>query len=162
MRWFSGRSPTGRDADPALRGSLLDDALLGEAFLRDADGWTLLAVLDEAVSHLDDAERLLERCADGALHPADARLSLRLRVTFTRLSDWIEHLPCAPEHLALRERAARLLEFYLLMVKHAMDAACASASTSASASRRLAIRGGKESAAAELVALRDAVRESVG
>ncbi|QNE34553.1 hypothetical protein [Leifsonia shinshuensis] len=154
MGWFS----RARDADPA---ALAEDGL---------SALTLLAVLDEAVSHLSAAESLLERCAvagepghpvgvrpaDRRLGVADARQGLRLRIAFTQLSRWLDGMTCEPEQEQLRADASRLLRFYLLMVTYALDAAF-----TPSARQHIAIRGGRGGAAGRLVELRDLARAAV-
>jgi hypothetical protein len=151
MGWFS----RARDADSA---TLAEDGLGALA---------LLAVLDEAVSHLSAAESLLERCAvagepghpvgvrpaDRRLGVADARQGLRLRIAFTRLSRWLDGMTCEPELEQLRADASRLLRFYLLMVTYALDAAF-----TPPARQHIAIRGGHGGAAGRLVELRDLAR----
>ncbi|MEY9953923.1 hypothetical protein [Leifsonia sp. EB34] len=128
---------------------------------------TLLAVLEEAVSHLSAAESLLERCAvagepghpvgvrpaDRRLGAADARQGLRLRIAFTQLSRWLDGMTCDPEQEPLRADASRLLRFYLLMVTYALDAAF-----TPPARQHIAIRGGHSGAAGRLVELRDLAR----
>ncbi|MEY9854325.1 hypothetical protein ABH923_004003 [Leifsonia sp. EB41] len=128
---------------------------------------TLLAVLEEAVSHLSAAESLLERCAvagepghpvgvrpsDRRLGVADARQGLRLRIAFTQLSRWLDGMICEPEQEPLRADASRLLRFYLLMVTYALDAAF-----TPPARQHIAIRGGHGGAAGRLVELRDLAR----
>lgn len=128
---------------------------------------TLLAVLDEAVSHVSAAEDLLERCAragdpgrsadarrpDARLGAAEARQGLRLRVVFTQLSRWLDDLVCDPEQEGLRAEASRLLRFYLLMVTSAVDAVF-----TPPARQHIAVRGGRVGAAERLVELRDSAR----
>ncbi|MFE4470988.1 hypothetical protein ACFRFH_19430 [Leifsonia sp. NPDC056824] len=128
---------------------------------------TLLAVLEEAVTHLPAAESLLERCALAGApgHPvgvrpagrrlgvADARQGLRLRIAFTQLSRWLDGMTCEPDQEPLRADASRLLRFYLLMVTYALDAAF-----TPPARQHIAIRGGHGGAAGRLVELRDLAR----
>jgi hypothetical protein len=147
MGWFGVR-----------RASPRPDALLRED---DALGIVeLLAVLDEALAHVGRAETLIERCSTGAtLGVSDARAGLALRVRFTQLSHWVEGMPCPDDLLLLRERAACLLRYYLLMVTSAIDAAFAPAGR-----RQIAIRGSASRAgmppAQALAALRDELREA--
>lgn len=141
MNWFSRPTSTGRAP-----------ASFAE---RSFETLELLAVLEEAVVQLDDVERLLERCAVGALRPAEARQSLRLRIAFSRLSRWTEGMLCSPDLLPARERTACLLRFYLLMVTQATSAAYVPATR-----RQIALRGGNAATAEQLLALRDAVRAS--
>lgn len=131
---------------------------------------TLLAVLEEAVSHLDAAEALLERCAlagdpghpmsartsERRLGVAEARQGLRLRVAFTQLSRWLDGMVCDPEQEGLRADTARLLRFYLLMISSALDAAFTPPSR-----QHIAVRGGRGGAAVRLVELRDLARAAV-
>lgn len=128
---------------------------------------TLLAVLEEAVAHLDAAEDLLERCAlagdpgtlagsrssQQRLGAVEARQGLRLRVAFTQLSRWVDGMTCEPEQEGLRAEAARLLRFYLLMITYALDAAFTPPSR-----QHIAVRGGRGGAASRLVELRDRAR----
>lgn len=150
-----------------LRGSGSGPGALAEDGL---GALTLLAVLEEAVSHLDAAEALLERCALAGdpgrlaglqpagyrLGPADARQGLRLRVAFTQLSRWLECTTCEPEQEPLRADASRLLRFYLLMISSALEAAFNPPSR-----QHIAVRGGGGGAAARLVELRDLARAAV-
>jgi hypothetical protein len=153
MGWFARtRGPGG---DPA---ALPEDGL---------SALTLLAVLEEAVTHLPAAESLLERCAVAGepghpvgIRPADRRLGavearqgLRLRIAFTRLSRWVDGMPCEPAQEPLRADASRLLRFYLLMVTYALDAAF-----TPPARQHIAVRGGRGGAARRLVELRDLAR----
>jgi hypothetical protein len=131
---------------------------------------TLVAVLEEAVSYLDAAETLLERCAlagdpahpagsrpqDHRLSVADARQGLRLRVAFSRLYRWLEGTACEPEQERLRADTSRLLRFYLLMISSALDAAF-----TPPARQHIAVRGGRGGAATRLVELRDLARATV-
>ncbi|WP_426623917.1 hypothetical protein ACPPVW_15180 [Leifsonia sp. McL0607] len=131
---------------------------------------TLLAVLEEAVSYLDAAEALLERCAlagdpghptgarpaDTRLGVVEARQGLRLRVAFTQLSRWLDGMVCEPEQEGLRADTSRLLRFYLLMISSALDAAFTPPSR-----QHIAVRGGNGSAARRLVELRDLARAAV-
>lgn len=131
---------------------------------------TLLAVLEEAVSQLDAAEALLERCAlagepgypagarpaEWMLGVAEARQGLRLRVAFTQLSRWVDGMVCEPEQERLRADTSRLLRFYLLMISSALDAAFTPASR-----QHIAVRGGRGGAAGRLVELRDLARSAV-
>ncbi|WP_348787418.1 hypothetical protein [Leifsonia sp. NPDC080035] len=146
MRWFGA----GR-AQPEPESVLREDDSLGVL--------ALLAVLDEAVANADRAEGLLERCSSGQrLGAADARAGLALRVAFTQLSRWIEGMPCPGDQLLLRDHAACLIRYYLLMVSTALDATFVP-----SGSRHIAIRGGRPesgTAATALTALRDELREA--
>lgn len=146
MGWFGARR-----AQPRTEAVLREDDALGRV--------GLLAVLEEAVAHLDRAEDLLERCSRGApLRASDARTGLALRVSFTQLSRWIETMPCPDDQLLLRDQAACLLRYYLLMVATALDAAFVPAG-----GRHIAIRArGPErgTPAMSLVALRDELRDS--
>lgn len=157
MGWFARLRGAGPDTDP-----LVEDGL---------GALTLIAVLEEAVSHLDAAESLLERCAAAGEpgHPVgvqpypsrlgvvEARQGLRLRVAFTQLSRWLDGMACEPEQEALRADTARLLRFYLLMITYALDAAF-----TPPARQHIAVRGGRGGAARRLVELRDLARQSAG
>jgi hypothetical protein len=157
MGWFGRARGVGRDPGP-----LAEDGL---------GAVTLVAVLEEAVAHLDAAENLLERCAAAGEpgHPigmrpdparlgvADARQGLRLRVAFTQLSRWLDGMACDPGQEAVRADASRLLRFYLLMITYALDAAFAPPDR-----QHIAVRGGAGGAARRLVELRDLAREAVG
>jgi hypothetical protein len=156
MGWFARLHAPGSGPDP-----LAEEGL---------GALTLLAVLEEAVSQLDAAEALLERCAlagapggtAGARSPecrlgvAEARQGLRLRVTFTQLSRWLEGMVCEPEQEGLRADTSRLLRFYLLMISSALDAAFTPASR-----QHIAVRGGSGGAALRLVELRDLDRAAI-
>lgn len=155
MGWFVRLNKPAPTPDP------LEDGL---------GGLTLLAVLEEAVSQLDAAEALLERCAlagdprhsvgprptDRSLGVADARQGLRLRVAFTQLSRWLDGMVCEPEQELLRADTSRLLRFYLLMISSALDAAFTPASR-----HHIAVRGGRGGTAGRLIELRDLARASV-
>ena len=153
MGWFARLHGTAPSPDPLAETGL--------------SALTLLAVLEEAVSHLDAAEALLERCAlagdpghpagarppDRRLGVAEARQGLRLRVAFTQLSRWLDGMVCEPEQEGLRADTARLLRFYLLMISSALDAAFAPSSR-----QHIAVRGGRGGAAVRLMELRDLAR----
>lgn len=143
MRWFTGFRPPRTETAPFPGDGL--------------DALGLLAVLEEALAHLDATEQLLAHCADGRVGPAEARQSLRLRVTFTRLSHWVDGMRCPSVLLPARDETACLLRFYLLMVTSAMDAVYAPASR-----QHIALRGGRGATGEQLLALRDAVRDAVG
>lgn len=157
MGWFARDRSGGAELGP-----LVDDTM---------SAVTLVAVLEEAVSHLGAAEELLERCALAGepghaagfrtawrpLGVADARQGLRLRVAFTQLSRWLDGLVCDPQQEALRADASRLLRFYLLMVTYAVDAAFIPPDR-----QHIAVRGGRGDAADRLVELRDLARATVG
>ena len=83
---------------------------------------SLLALLEESVTAAEKADGLLARCDDiDVTTAADARLALRLRVSFADLQRWVDELDLDGKDADLRDEAARLLSFYLHLLTHAFD-----------------------------------------
>jgi hypothetical protein len=77
---------------------------------------SMLAVLDETVETLADADDLVAGWGDGST--TAARRSLRIQVKLARLHGWLLDLRCCPEHAAIQDESARLVDFYLTMLRY--------------------------------------------
>ncbi|GAA2064344.1 MULTISPECIES: hypothetical protein [Leifsonia] len=120
-----------------MRGARDEQADTPRALGDEVGRLSLLALLGEAVDAAEKADVLLARCDDiDATTAADARLALRLRVSFAELQRWIDELDLAGREAEVRDEAARLLAFYLHLLTHAFDRRIAAAGHDRRAIRR--------------------------
>ncbi|WP_382309500.1 hypothetical protein [Herbiconiux sp. UC225_62] len=101
--------PRGRSAEPEGFPEEFTGSCLGASY-------SMLAVLDETVETLADVDDLVAGWGDGST--AAARRSLRMQVKLARLHGWLLDLRCCPEHAAIQDESARLVDFSLTMLRH--------------------------------------------